>query len=285
MNRNSILNLVWPDPGDDPDDIIRNYSNASPNDSLSNLIKAYDEVLKENLDKPKTKNEKVEEKSMFDNVMNSMFGKIKPGQCRLSMNGNIAIKTSSGYKTYNMKTHRLVNCDNFVFNDIMDDMFFSIPTNHVKKGDIILISGAPCCVIEVVNKNEIKVLNFETNSIESKLPERHMIMGEQYFFSKIVSVFGNNFAGGKKSNMSKMMKMYMMTEMLKAMSGGSNGGANNGSFDMKTLMMMNMFGGANMFGNMGDMFSGMFDEDDGIFGDNDDDEEEAPTDDTNGVEE
>ena len=53
---------------------------------------------------------------MMNNLLNGMFGKVGNGMCRLSMNGNIAVKTSSGYKTYNLKTGRLTNCDSFVFN-------------------------------------------------------------------------------------------------------------------------------------------------------------------------
>lgn len=49
-------------------------------------------------------------------MFNGMFGKVANGMCRLSMNGGIAVKTSAGYKTYNMKNNRLTNCNNFVFN-------------------------------------------------------------------------------------------------------------------------------------------------------------------------
>lgn len=33
----------------------------------------------------------------MQSMLNGMFGKIKPGLCRLSMNGNIAIQTSNGW--------------------------------------------------------------------------------------------------------------------------------------------------------------------------------------------
>lgn len=39
-------------------------------------------------------------------MFNGMFGKIAHGMCRLSMNGGIAVKTSNGYKSYNMKTKK-----------------------------------------------------------------------------------------------------------------------------------------------------------------------------------
>ena len=60
---------------------------------------------------------------MFSNVFNGLFGKIGPGMCRLSMSGGIAVKTSSGYKSYNVKTGKLTNCSNFVF-DVGEEFFF-----------------------------------------------------------------------------------------------------------------------------------------------------------------
>ena len=73
-------------------------------------------------------------------MFNGMFGKVANGMCRLSMNGGIAVKTSNGYKTYNVEKKRLTNCDNFVFN-IGEEFFFVIPTNKVAIGDIILVAG------------------------------------------------------------------------------------------------------------------------------------------------
>lgn len=91
----------------------------------------------------------------MSDLMNSYFGKIANGMCRISMNGEIAIKTSNGYKTYDVENNHLVNCDSFAI-DVGSDFFFIIPTNKVNKGDIILAGGKPCCVIEVKD-NEIKV--------------------------------------------------------------------------------------------------------------------------------
>ena len=44
----------------------------------------------------------MEEIKMMNNFMNGMFGKIGSGMCKLSMSGNIAVKTSNGYKSYNV---------------------------------------------------------------------------------------------------------------------------------------------------------------------------------------
>ena len=196
----------------------------------------------------------------MNGFMNGMFGKIAPGMCRLSMNGDIAVKTSNGYKTYNMKTGRLVNCSNFVF-DIGEDFFFLIPTNKVHKGDIILVNNKPKCVIGVED-NKITVINYEDSTVDTILPERHVFMGNVYFYGKIVSMFGDSFKNGKKGGMNNIFKYMMMSEMMKGGSGSSGMG------NMLPLMMMGNGGFENMF-------EGMFDFD---FSAEDDAEEEESED-------
>lgn len=181
------------------------------------------------------------------NMLNGMFGKIAPGMCRLSVNGGIAVKTSNGYKTYNMKTGRLTNCDSFVF-DIGEEFFFVIPTNKAEPGDILLVGGKPKYVIEA-EKNKLTVINYEDSTVETILPERHVFMGNTYFYGKIVSMFGSDLIKGKKGT-NKIMQYMMLSEMMKGNS-GSNG---NGMSSMLPLMMMG--------GNVGNIFDGMFDFDD-----------------------
>ena len=190
---------------------------------------------------------------MMNNMLNGMFGKVAPGMCRLSMNGGVAVKTSNGYKTYNMKTGRLTNCDSFVFN-IGEEFFFVIPTNKAEKGDILLVNGKPKCVINA-EKNQITVINYEDSTVETILPERHVFMGNTYFYGKIVSMFGSDLIKGKKGT-NKIMQYMMLSEMMK----GNSSDSGNGMNAMLPLMMMG--------GNMGSLFDGMFD-----FDDNENDEE------------
>ena len=197
---------------------------------------------------------------MMENLTNGtmdtfkgLFGKINPGLCRLSLNGSIAVKTSHGYKTYDVSTGKLVNCSNFVF-DIGQDMFFVIPTNHVQAGDIILVQGKPMAVREVKDKNSIEVFNYEENTIDTIVPERHVFLGSTYFYGKIVSMFGNtNFLKGKKGT-NKLMQLMMMSQL--------TGSGNNMFSGMMPLMLMNS-------GSFDGMFEGMFD-----FGFNDEEESE-----------
>ncbi len=185
------------------------------------------------------------------NLLNGMFGPVAPGMCRISMSGKTAIKTSNGYKVYDVEKNRLTNCDSFVF-DIGEDWFFVIPTNKVQRGDIILASGKPRCVIEA-NKNEIKTLCYEDGTLETILPERHVFMGKQYFYGKIISMFGN-MASGKKG-MGNIFKYMMLSQMM----GGSVRGpldSFDGGNNMLPMMMLMNGGGGNFFDGI---FSG-FDE-------------------------
>lgn len=175
-------------------------------------------------------------------MFNGIFGKIAPGMCRLTMNGNIAVKTRNGYKSYNVAKGTLTNVTNFCFN-VGDEMFFVIPTNKAKVGDILLVNGEPKCVIES-DKNDIKVIDYNNSEIKHVVPERHVFMGNVYFYGKIVSIFGNAFKNDKGPN--NMLKMMMMSSML-------NGGSSSNNFGQ--MMAMSMF----MGGKDNNPFDGMFD--------------------------
>lgn len=184
---------------------------------------------------------------MSYDFMKGMFGPIKGGLCRLTMDGTIAVKTVNGYKSYNATSGSFTNCDSFVF-DIGDEMFFVIPTNDVQPGDIILASGEPRYVLKVED-NMLTTINYKNGTVENLLPERHMFMGNTYFYGKIVSMFGNmaSLAGGDGA--SNVMKYMMMSQMFKGM-GVSGDGAN----PMMTLGIIGMMNG----GGMGNMFDGLF---------------------------
>lgn len=190
---------------------------------------------------------------MMNGLFNGMFGKIAPGMCRLSINGGIAIKTSNGYKTYEVGNGQLTNCDNFVFN-IGEEFFFVVPTNKVRPGDIILSNGKPKCVIEAT-KDRITAINYEDSTLEQILPERHIFMGNVYFYGKIVSMFGNNLKKGKGPG--KIMKYMMLSEMMKGSDGKNNGGM------MSSLMPLMLLGkgGSDIFDGFMDL-GDAFDEED-----------------------
>lgn len=217
---------------------------------------------------------------MLDNMFNGMFGKVAPGLCRLSYNGDIAIKCSDGkYKTWNSAKGRLTNTTGFVL-PVADDFFFLMPTNKVKEGDIIIANKKPKCVISV-NGKTIQCVNYEDSTVENILPERHVFMGQTYFYGKIVSLMGKGLKSG--NGIGKMMKLMMMSQMFGGNKNGISlpgfsGAASSdsaGGFGSMLPMMMLMGGG---LGDMSDMFDFGLDEMDDIkmpaISDDDDEEED-----------
>ena len=235
--------------------------------SIADLV--YDNIDKEeektkSLGKPYTKNNE-EENNMFDfgNMFNGMFKQVGRGMCKIGMNGQIAIKTSSGYKTFDRKKMRLVNCTNFAFD--MDGAFWVVPTFKVECGDIIMVNGAPCAVIEVKEKT-ISVFSYEKSTINEILPERHVFMGKTYCYGKIFSPFMNMGKDGGNL-MSSMLNMAMMSQMF-------NGGGNNASGNNMLPMMFMMNGGMGNGNPFAEMFEGAFNFGEETEEDNQDDKEE-----------
>lgn len=197
---------------------------------------------------------------MFENFQEqfgSMFGKLQPDMCKLTMNGNIAVKCSNGYKTYNVKKGTLTNVTNFCFN--VDEMFFIIPTNKVAVGDIIIVGGRPKCVT-AVDKKIITVIDYENSEVRQVVPERHVFMGSTYFYGKIISMFGNAFKNG--NGMENAIKMMMLSQMM-----GNNQNSNNGGIGQ--MLAMSMMSRNNNF------FEGAFDFDLGLDPDENEDSEDV----------
>lgn len=177
----------------------------------------------------------------FGNFFNGMFKPVSNDCCKMAMNGKIAIKTSNGYKTFDVKTRRLVNCDNFAFD--MPNMFWMIPTMSVKTGDIIMINNKPKAVLNV-GDGYIETFSYEDSTIDKTVVETHVWMGKKYCYGKIVSPFGNMMSSD--SGMENMMKMMMFSQMF------GNGSNSSNNFNPMMFMLM----GKDF--SMGDMFGDMF---------------------------
>lgn len=166
---------------------------------------------------------RAEDNTMNNNSTNLVFGKINNSLCRLSIDGKTAINTGHGYKTYDVETGTCTNCDNFVLGGDLGLFFYVIPTNSVKKGDIILASGKPHCVIEVKDDG-IKAFCYENSTIVTIIPERHLFLGENYLYSKIVSLFGHS------KNKKSIMKFMLISQLF-------GGGTLNSNLAMMMFMM------------------------------------------------
>ena len=181
-------------------------------------------------------------------LFEGMFGKVAPGLCRLSMNGGIAIRTRAGYRTYDVEKNRLTNCDHFVL-DVGEDLFFVLPAAKVKRGDIILASGQPRCVLGVEG-GLVRAISYEDATVDELLPEHHVFMGSACLFGRIVSVFGRNGVKGRRNGLLK----YMMLSRL------GKGGEGQGLSGLLPMMLL---------GGKGDLLDDLFDAEE------EEDEEEA----------
>ena len=191
----------------------------------------------------------------MNNIFGDMFMRVQKGMCMLSPCG-IAVKTSAGYRSYNVKTGKLRNCDTLVFG-FGDSMFFVVPASKVKTGDIILNGGKPACVRKS-GKNSIEVINYETSVVETILPERHVFMGNTYFYGKIVSIFGDGSSICGKGSVTRMMKFMMLGSLMGNGTDTENGimpaqGSQGGMGILLPLMLMKGEG-------FDDLFGGLFEE-------------------------
>ena len=190
-------------------------------------------------------------KSDLGEMFGGMFGPVPKGDCRLGLNGLIAVNVNTGgvprYKTYDVESGTLTNCSDFALE--MDDSFFLIPTMSVKRGDIILGDSGPCCVIES-GKTEIRVFSYPRGTIEEMVPEHHIFMGNSYCYAKIVSPLANMMKG--KGGLNRTLRLMMFSRMLQGGQGTAGGMAN-------PLLWMLMAGGENKL--LGDLFEGCMEED------------------------
>lgn len=218
------------------------YNDNIMRDTISTMLKDFPNIT----EAKKTPEDRKDNNDMFNfgNFFNGMFAPIKDNCCKMAMNGKIAIKTSNGYKTFDVKTKRLVNCDNFAFD--MPNMFWMVPTMSVKTGDIIMINGKPKTVLNV-SDGYIETFSYEDSTIDKTVVETHVWMGKKYCYGKIVSPFGNMMT--TDDGMESMMKMMMFSQMF----GNNNGNSSsmNGFNPMMFMFMSKDF-------SMGDMFGDMF---------------------------
>lgn len=213
----------------------------------------------------------------MNNMFHGMFGKVDKGMCAMSMNGNIAVRTSNGFKSYDIDKKRLTNVTNLCFD--ASDLFFVMPTSKVQIGDVILVKGAdgkphPKCVLRFNDDDKsIKCIDYETSEIKEIVPERHVFLGSTYFYGKIVSLFGKGSLKGKGA-MGKMLQLMVMKSLMGGNSNTGNGG-NDAFGGLGQLLMMQQMLGGGMGGfdglNFADMLNLDFDSDD-----EDEEKEEAP---------
>lgn len=146
-----------------------------------------------------------EEKSVMENIFNGSFGKLQSNRFKLSMNGIAVYQPTSGkYIVYNKSNNEFVDVNDLLL-DIKDALFL-LPTVDVAVGDTILHEDKPYYVIDTTNG--IKAVSYEECTETTLIPKSTMF-GIKYF-TKVFSMFGDNFAATKDLFSNPMMLMALM---------------------------------------------------------------------------
>ena len=102
------------------------------------------------------------------------------------------------------------------------------------------------------------MINYETSAVETILPERHVFMGNTWFYGKIVSLFGDGSSICGKGGLTKMMKLMMMSSLFDNAGAAADGTmAAPGMGNINAIMPLLLLKG----GGFDDLFGGLFDED------------------------
>lgn len=176
-------------------------------------------ALLDNKYEEETEDNESEENSVMENIFNGSFGKLRNDRFKLSMNGIAVYQPSSGkYIVYNKANNEFVDVNDLLF-DIKDALFL-LPAVEVAAGDTILHEDKAYYVIDT--RDGIKAVSYEDCTQTVLIPKSTMF-GIKYF-TKVFSMFGDNFASTKDLFSNPMMLMALMD--------GKNS-------DLTQLMLMN----------------------------------------------
>lgn len=150
--------------------------------------------------------EEREEKTGMDNLFGNLgFGKLRGDRFKLSMNGiAVAQKDTGKYVVYNKDNNEFVDATNTLF-DIKDALFI-LPAVEVNVGDTILHENKPYFIVDTTN--EIKAVSYDDCTQTVLIPKSTMF-GIKYF-TKVFSMFGDNFASAGDLFNNPMMLMALM---------------------------------------------------------------------------
>lgn len=189
---------------------------ASASDRIDKIEKEL-ETLKNN----KNKNEK-ENINMNKFGLNIKFGKVPTSEIRMSIYGP-AFKSADGW--FANKDGEYINVDGFLFGE--ENYCYMLPAteDNLELGDYILHNGGWCRVINVDECGRLVVEKIMTHEIVTILATKNVFGFE--FFTKLVSIFGDNFTATKENPFGNMLPLMLM----------------DGKSDMKDMLMISMLSG------------------------------------------
>ena len=204
-----------------------------------NLTETIDKIEKEfeTLKNNKDKNEK-ENNKMNKFGLNIKFGKGPISEIRMSMYGP-AFYSIGGW--FANKDGEYINVDGFLFGEENYCYMLPVTEDSLEIGDYILHNGGWCRVIDVDECGRLVVEKIMSHEVVTVLATKNVFGFE--FFTKLVSIFGDNFTATKENPFGNMLPLMLMDDksnmkdmlMMSMLSGGK--------FDMSNPMMMMCFMG------------------------------------------
>lgn len=150
--------------------------------------------------------EEREESKVMDNLFGNLgFGKLKGNRFKISMNGIAVAQESTGkYVVYNKENNEFVDVTNTLI-DIKDALFV-LPAVDINAGDTVIHENKPYFIVDATN--EIKAVSYDDCTQTVLIPKSTMF-GIKYF-TKVFSMFGDNFASAGDLFSNPMMLMALM---------------------------------------------------------------------------
>ena len=176
------------------------------------------------------KSEREEEKTM-DNVFGKLgFGKCTDTRFALSING-VAVRqaNTNKYVVYNKDTNEFVDTTDMLIN--IKDALFLLPATDIAVGDTVIHEGKPYFIVKT--GNEIKAVSYDDCTQTVLIPKTTMF-GLKYF-TKVCSLFGDNFAATGELFSNPMMLMTLIS--------------NEGNMDLTKLMLFSSLSKGDMASN------------------------------------
>ena len=193
--------------------------------------------------------------------------KIENNEVALTYGGKIAIRRKDGsYVVYDEEQGQLVNQLSLVLDmDIVNKFIYLVPTQSVKKGDIIKMKQTYYYVIAEDN-TKLKAINLSTGTNSSLTTEINIITNKTVY-KKVTNLMEGGAFGGGATGFNPMMLMLLGDKemdlatlmLMQGMTGTNNNAFGNmnpmmllalkdGKSDLSNLLMLQAFSGGNMFG-------------------------------------
>lgn len=187
--------------------------------SAETILSALDELI-ENGQIVSNRKEEKNMKNMFEHLG---FGKCYDNRFSLSING-IAVRqaNTNKYVIYNKDKNEFVDATDTLLN--IKEGLFVLPATEIKVGDTVLHEDKPYYIIDT--RNEIKAVSYDDCTQTVLIPKTTMF-GVKYF-TKIFSLFGDNFSATGELLNNPMTLMMLMND--------------NGETDLSKLMLLSSIG-------------------------------------------